>query len=63
MGRTRISIDGANHMTTPNNVAGFPRSLLVPTRHTKRRARFSLGVVALAMALGFFWGAAIGVLV
>ena len=63
MGRTRISVDGAIHMTTPNNVAGFPRSLLVPTRHTKRRATYTLGVVAFAVALGFFWGAAIGVLV
>ena len=61
MGRTRISIDGAIHMTTPNNAAGFPPSILVPTRHTKRRATYTLGVVAFAVALAFFAGMALGV--
>ena len=45
-----------------DNVLRFPRAALAPTRHTKRRATYTLGVLAFAVAVGFFWGMALGVL-
>ncbi len=44
---------------TYHNVTAFPGSPVVPTR--PRRTTYSIGFVALAVAMAFFWGMVLGV--